>query len=102
MDQRRECHIILYIMFKGDSELISILFSLGATELSKIMKGSISPWNIMCYHIEREVMCCSTYTSSRSVCLGVHGTDTLEALLGGLCMSSIFQLTNMLEKCNFP
>ena len=56
----------------------------------------------MCYHIEREVMYCSTYTSSRSVCLGVHGIDTLEALLVGLCMSSIFQLTNMLEKCNIP
>lgn len=56
----------------------------------------------MCYHIEREVMYCSTYTSSRSTCLGAHGTGTLEALLAGLCISSIFQLTNMLEKCNFP
>ena len=56
----------------------------------------------MCYHIERGVTYCSTYTSSRSTCLGVHGTGTLEALLAGLCMSSIFQLTDMLEKCNIP
>ena len=56
----------IYIMYtvhirKGDSELISILFFPGATELFKIMKDSISPCNITCVIILKGKLCTAVH-----------------------------------------